>query len=105
MNILTEVCLSHNELFSPPSPEATYAPALMREVERGARAHAPTCQPYISCQRAVSTGAQACTHTHAEVVTLSLTHCNLMTLVANELLWCLPDTHGGCRMGATAACF
>lgn len=74
MNILTEVCLSHNELFSPPSPEATYAPALMREVERGARTHAPTCQPYISCQRAVSTGAQACTHTHTQKSSHSRLH-------------------------------
>lgn len=48
MNILTEVCLSHNELFSPPSPEATYAPALMREVERGARAHTHQHVSHIS---------------------------------------------------------
>lgn len=62
MNILTEVCLSHNELFFPHRRK----PHMRRRScmkWSGVRAHARTCQLYILCQYAVSTGAQACTHT------------------------------------------
>lgn len=67
-------------------------------------AHARTCKTTFPLTAVVLLHRYTCLHTDI-TRTHTHTHCNLMTLDANELLWCLPDTHGGCRMGASLPVF
>lgn len=90
MNIWTEVCLLHMKCVSPSLWDAH------------------------TCRRSSMKQSELCTHVENLFTSCIAPHCmyrcththyNLMTVDTNELLWCLPDTHGGCRTGASPPAF